>query len=215
MDQIAEIEEYFEKIRSGQYSGRYQNEVHLLGRTEALDYSGELGWHPTIALLGGIVLDNPDTSNHHVYAKTSPLAGQIFYFDHDGDSRIVFDSLMKFVDAAEQAMSDGVFLCELHPDVSPICNDQRGLANLIQALCNDAESEDIAVQLIPSLDLLDTELLTRLAAAKNFFLAEAVAIEIRKRPRPDLLHLAEQCRAHPHPQVAEAGIAAIRAIRAG
>lgn len=87
------------------------------------------------------------------------------------------------------------------------------MVNFIETLCKDDEGEDVAVQLIPSLNLYDYTLLNRMAVADNFFLAEAIAIEIRKRPRPDLLRIAEQCRAHPHAQVAKAGAAAVAAIR--
>lgn len=213
MDRTAELDAYFERVGGGQYSGRYLNEVNLLTRSEAQKITDQLNGHPTMEALGGFVLDDPETSDYHVFATKSPIAGQVLYLSHDGDTRIVFESLVGFVDAVERALREGSFLSDLHPVLSPWCEDQPGLINFIETLCEDDEGEDVAVQLIPSLDLYDTELLERLAVAENFFLAEAVAIEIKKRPRPDLLHIAEQCSAHPHPQVAKAGAAAVVAIR--
>jgi hypothetical protein len=213
MDRTAELDAYFERVGSGQYSGRYPNEVHLLTRGEAQKATALFSGHPTIEAFGGIVLDDPETSDHHVFATKSPIAGQVLYLSHDSDTRIVFESLAGFADAAERALEEGCFLSDLHPDLSPLCQDQPELVNLIETLCKNDRGEDVAVQLVPSLDLYNSELLERLAVGDNFFLAEAVAIEIRKRPRPDLLHIAKQCCGHPHPQVAKAGAAAVRAIR--
>lgn len=213
MDWTAELDMYFERIGTGQYSGRDQNEVNLFTRSKAQKTTDLFSGHPTIEALGGFVLDDPDTSDHHVFATKSPIAGQVLYLSHDGDTRIVFESLVGFVDAVDRALKEGCLLSDLHPVVSPGCRDQPGLVSFIETLCKDDEGEDVAVQLIPSLDLYDFDLLERLAGGDNFFLAEAIAIEIRKRPRPDLMHIAEQCCAHPHPQVAKAGAAAVVAIR--
>jgi hypothetical protein len=213
MDRIAELDVYFERVGSGQYSGRYRNEVNLLTRDEAQKTTDLFSGHPTIEALGGIVLDDPKTSDHHVFATKSPIAGQVLYLSHDSDTRIVFESLARFADAAERALEEECFLSDLHPVLSPLCQDQPELANFIETLCKNNRGEDVAIQLIPGLDLYNFELLERLAVGGNFFVAEAIAIEIRKRPRPDLLHIARQCCGHPHPQVAEAGAAAVRAIR--
>lgn len=213
MDLTAEQDGYFERIRSGQYSGRYRNEMNLLSRGEAQKATELFSGHQTIEALGGFVLDDSETSDHHVFAMKSPVAGQVLYLSHDGDTRIVFDSLSRFVDAVERALAQGCPLNSMHPSLSPLCQDQPKLVNFINTLRDDDEGEDVAVQLIPSLDLYDSELLERLAAEDNFFLAEAIAIEIGKRPRPDLLRIAELCSAHPHPQVANAGAAAVGAIQ--
>ncbi|MGJ7542294.1 hypothetical protein [Variovorax sp. LT1R16] len=214
MDRAAELDLYFERVGSGRYSGQFSNEVNLLEQVQAQKTTDQMSGHPTIEALGGFILDDSETSNFHVFASRSPIAGQVLYLTHDGDTRVVFGSLLEFVDAAEQAVAQECFLSELHPVLSPLCEDQRGLVNLIERLCEDDGGEDIAVQLIPSLDLHDTEFLGRLVVSDNFFLAEAIAIEIKKRPRLDLLRIAEQCSAHLHPQAARAGAAAVSAIRA-
>jgi hypothetical protein len=213
MDRTAELDLYFERVGSGKYSGHYHNEVNLLTRGQAQKVTDLFSGHPTIEAFGGFVLDDPETSDHHVCATKSPIAGQVLFLSHDGDTRIVFESLAGFADAVKRALEEGCFLSDLHPDLSPLCQDQLGLVSFIETLCKDDGGGDVAVQLIPSLDLYNSELLERLAVGDNFFLAEAIAIEIRKRPRPDLLHIAKQCCGHPHPQVAKAGAAAVRAIR--
>ncbi len=215
MNRAAELDAYFERVGNARYAGHLRNEVNLLDRTNAKKMSDLLSEHPTIQLLGGVVLDDPDTSNHHIFATRSPVAGQVLFLSHDGDTRIVFASLDEFVDAAERAVNEGRWLTDLHPLCSPLTPDQKGLAELIRHLCLGNGDEDTALELIPSLDLSDVDLLEYLAAAPNFFLAEAVAVEIAKRPRKDLLSVAELCSAHPHPQAASAGNEAVRAIRKG
>lgn len=214
MDLASELDGYFQRVGSGQYAGHFKNQVNLLSRVKAETTTKQFSAHPTRVALGGYVLDDLETSDCHVLLTKSPVAGQVLYLCHDGDTRIVFASLGEFVDAADRALAEGCWLTELHPVCSPLSKDQPGLVALIRTLCEDAEGEDIAVQLIPSLDLCDFKLLERLALAANFFLAEAVAVEIEKRPRPDLMPVAELCVTHSHCQAANAGIAAVSAIRA-
>lgn len=215
MNRAAELDAYFDRVGNAQYAGHLRSEVNLLDRTSAKKMSDLFGQHPTIQLVGGVVLDDPETSNHHIFATKSPVAGQVLFLSHDGDTRIVFASLDEFVDAAERAVNEGRWLSDLHPLCSPLTQDQKGLSELIRHLCSGNRDEDTALELIPSLDLSDVDLLEYLAAAQNFFLAEAVAVEIAKRPRKDLLSVAELCSAHPHPQAGRAGSEAVRAIHKG
>lgn len=215
MNWAAKLDAYFEEVSNARYADHLRSEVNLLDRTNAKKLSDLLSEHPTIQLLGGVVLDDPKTSNHHIFATRSPVAGQVLFLSHDGDTRVVFASLDEFVGAAERAVNEGRWLTELHPLCSPVSPDQKGLADLIRHLCSGNRDEDTALELIPSLDLSNVDLLEYLSAAPNFFLAEAVAVEIAKRPRTDLLNVAELCGAHPHPQAARAGNEAVRAIRRG
>lgn len=214
MNLIKERDKYFKQVEQGQYAQHYDQEVNLLCFDQAQTLSEQFSGHPTLDALGGLILDDPDTSNHHVWLSKSPLAGQVFYLSHDDDSRIVFPSLPAFLAAAQQALKQSCCLSELHPLHTPLCIDQTGLSTFITRLCENDEDEEIAIPLLPSLDLQDFPLLTRLASADNFFLSEALAQEIKKRPRADLLTIAELCGAHPHPQAAKAGTAALRAVKA-
>lgn len=213
MDLNAQQDAYFTQIEHGQYSEQFEHEVNLLSRVQAEELSEQFHGHPTLDALGGLILDDPDTSNHHVLLTLPPLAGQVFYLSHDDDSRVVFSSLPDFVQVAAQALEQSCCLSDLHPPHSPLCPDQSGLSQLIIRLCDVEDDEDIAIALIPSLDLLDMSLLEQLARSDNFFLAEALAREIKQRPRADLLDITQLCSAHPHPQAAQAGAAAWRAIR--
>jgi hypothetical protein len=96
--------------------------------------------------------------------------------------------------------------------LSPVAKDQKALANFIHALLRQA-SNDLVVSLVPSLDLKDLSLLQLLASDADFFLAEAIAMEIEKRPSKALLQIAVRCADHVHPQVSVAGARAVRCIQ--
>jgi hypothetical protein len=64
---------------------------------------------------------------------------------------------------------------------------------------------DVAITLVPSMDLSDKTLLAQLIMHDDFFLGEAVAGAIQVRPETSLTSLAKMCAEHQHPQVAEAG----------
>lgn len=213
MSLTTERDDYFKHVDQGHYSDCFDREVNLLPLAQAEEFSEQFSGHPTLDTLGGLILDNPDTSNHHVLVTRSPLAGQVFYLSHDDDSRIVFPSLQTFLQTAQQALEQSCCLSELHPPQSPLCADQAGLSQFILQLCASDDEEDMAVALISSLDLNDLALLEQLAQSDNFFLAEALGQEIKKRPRAELRAIAELCSAHSHPQAAKAGAAALRAVR--
>ncbi|PWB21190.1 hypothetical protein DCO45_01970 [Comamonas sp. JNW] len=82
----------------------------------------------------------------------------------------------------------------------------------IHRLLDDQEWNDVVVALIPSLSLEDKDLLHRLVADDDFFLGEAVAMAIQKRPDQALLTMAQLAAAHAHPQVARAGKLAVKRI---
>jgi len=211
----AELDPWFARIAVGDYAGRLDVELNLLDRAQATEWTGLLTYHPIVAALGGIVLDDPETSNHHVYASRSPLQGSVFYLAHDDDSRIVYASLTDFLAAADQAKRQQTWLSELHPVCSPVAADQAGLARWIGELIADHAGHaghEVAMALVPSLDLTDMALLRRLVTDPDFFLGEAVAVEIEKRPSRALGVIAELCTLHPHPQVVSAGRLAARAI---
>jgi hypothetical protein len=184
----------------------------LLSGAEIVRWSLDLRSHPMLRHLGGLVLDDPQTSNHHVLSTAPPLAGAIFYLSHDGDSRVVFADAGGFLDAARRAAVEDRDLEDFHPAVSPPADDQAGVGALIRALLASPDDEDAAVAFIPSLDLRDPDLLRELASHENFFVAEALAVEIAKRPAAALREIASMCAAHAHPQAANAGKRAVAAV---
>jgi hypothetical protein len=213
MNSASDIEVYFAKVATDAYSDLFQLELNFLKRTAAESRTEDLSLHPLVRYLDGLILDDPDTSNHHVLVRRYPLEGHVLYLAHDDDSRIVFPSLARLIEAAEKAKVAGLSLRELHPIVSPSAIDQAAISHLIRNLVEGTEEEIYtALTLIPSMDLSDTDLLAKLAAHKNFFICEAVGEEIAKRPSSTLRSIAILCSKHPHPQAARAGAKALRAI---
>lgn len=90
----------------------------------------------------------------------------------------------------QQAGSDGHLL------LSPVSQDQPSLSALIAGLIGTDTGEDLIPTLIPAMDLTDPALPYRLAGDFNFLPPEAVAAEITKRPRADLLEIAARCAGH-------------------
>jgi hypothetical protein len=168
--------------------------------------------HPTVQELHGYVLDDENTSNRHLFITVPPLAGSVFFLSHDGDSRVVFESGADFLRAAREAQSQSLSVSDCHPAMSPVAKDQAALTALIYALLRRA-CNDVIVSLIPSLDLINLSLLHALASDADFFLGEAVAMEIENRPSSALLPIAMACVGHVHPQVANAGSRALRRIQ--
>ena len=211
----SDIEAYFAKVSTGAYSGLDELELNLLERTAAQSLTEDFSFHPLVRLLDGLLLDDPDTSNHHVLLRRHPFEGHVLYLAHDGDSRIVFPSLARLLDAADEAKKEELFLPELHPEVSPHAMDQAAVSQLVRSLVEGEEEEiNAALALIPSMDLSDTDLLAMLAAHEDFYVGEAVGEAIAKRPSGALRPVALLCSKHPHPQAARAGVKALRAIGA-
>ena len=208
-----DIEAYFARVATGAYSGLLRHDLNLLDRRAADALTGKFSFHPLVRVLDGLVLDDPDTSDHHVLLRGHPFEGHVLYLAHDDASRIVFPSLERLLDAADRAKAGGLALPDLHPRVSPHAMDQGAVSDLVRRLVEGPEEEiDVALALIPSMDLSDTDLLATLAANPDFFVAEAVADEIAKRPSAALRPVALLCSQHSHPQAAEAGLRAFRAI---
>lgn len=195
----------------GHYTGHAALELNLLHNDAAIAITADFRWQPVVKLLDGLVLDDADTSNHHVLLQRAPLEGHVLFLSHDGETRVVFSSLDALMAAADAALADGIALPELHPSLAPVPADQPGLSALVQA-CVDQDEIEVALALIPSLDLADHGLLSHLAVHEDFFLAEAVAAEIAKRPDPTLATIAALCVAHAHPQARNAGHRALRAL---
>ena len=105
------LDEYFAEIDAPAFAA-----LGLLPHDQAIELTEAMRGHPVVDLLQGQVLDDPETSNHHLLLARAPLTGHVLYLTHDGDSRVVFDSLADFVAAARQAGEQGLDMEELHPD---------------------------------------------------------------------------------------------------
>lgn len=201
------LQEYFDQLKGTDWTSS-----SLFDAKTVVEQSKLFAFHPTVQELHGYVLDDENTSNHHLLITAPPLAGSVFFLSHDGDSRVVFENATDFLDAVREAQAEGLSVVDLHARLSPVAKNQTALANFIHALLQ-RECNDLVVSLVPSLDLEDLSLLQLLASETDFFLGEAIAIEIEKRPLKALLPIAVICAEHAHPQVSVAGSRAVRRIR--
>lgn len=201
------LQKYFDELKRADWTSS-----SLFDAETVVEQSKLFAFHPTVRELHGYILDDENTSNHHFLITVEPLAGSVFFLSHDGDSRMVFESVTDFLDSVRKAQAEGLSVSDLHPRLSPVASDQAALANFIHAL-HCQECNDLIVSLLPSLDLEDLPLLQLLANDADFFLGEAVAMEIEKRPSKTLLPIAITCADHVHPQVSVAESRALRRIK--
>lgn len=207
-------DDYFRQLAQRTRARDLTLELNLLDRAGADDWTARLRGHPIVDRLDGLVLDDPETSDHHVLLRRAPFNGCVLHLAHDDDSRVVFASLADWWRAVHEAGRQQVPLPELHPRLSPLPTDQAALSRLIAGLV-EADEIDVALALIPSMDLGDTALLEALAVHEDFFLGETVAEEIAKRPSAALRDIARLCSQHPHVQARKAGARALHAIDPG
>jgi hypothetical protein len=201
------LQDYFKQL-----SGANRAFGSLLMPEVVLERSKLFAYHPIISTLGAYILDDENTSNHHCLVTKEPLAGTVFFLSHDGDSRVVFADTMSFMQAVSDAAIQGVSVSDLHPALSPIAANQTSLSQFLRSVFERGDCNELVVSLIPSLDLKDIALLQEFANDSDFYLGEAVAMEIEKRPAPFLLAVAASCAENCHPQVASAGARAVRRV---
>lgn len=210
-----ELARHFSVVENGGYSELWNVEVNLLNKFQAQESTFDLAPHPILQAFDGVVLDDPNTSNYHIYLNHAVLKGSVLFLSHDGDTRLVYSSIAEFMSAVDKAKLEETWLADLHPTSSPITPNQGALSQLISACLDQGndEGEAAVLALIPSMDLKDEPLLMRLASARNFFFGEAVANAIVKRPSADLLSVAECCTRHGHIQVRNAGRRALEVVK--
>jgi hypothetical protein len=197
--------EYFDRIADGSFASRFEIALNLLPAPRAVDLMSVFREIPIIQALDGFVLDDGNTSDHHFYLAGSALQGMVLFLAHDDDTRIVYPSLKEFVGAAQAAKEQDQWFPDIHPAHSPMAPDQTALSQFIREHLGGENATEIVTAVIPSMDLRDFTLLRRLAEDDDFFLGEAVAREIAKRPSSKLREIVELCLAHHHPQVVNAG----------
>ena len=209
-----ELVRFFEQAAEAGMHTPSLHSQHLLTPEQSAQWTRSVRGHPIVDALDGVVLDDVETSNHHVYVNAGPLKGAVFFLCHDGNSRIVYGSLVEFLSAAIRARSEGQWLEDQHPLRSPIAVDQAGLSTWIRQLLALDNWDELVPPFVPSLDLSDSLLLRELASDEDFFVAESVALEISARPTLQLTQIAELCAQHRHPQASRAGKMGLAAIQA-
>lgn len=213
-----DLSAYFTRIADGSFSDHDDVEVNLLPIAEAVKWTIDfLDFHPLVQTLGGVILDDPNTSNHHIYLSQPVFGRAVLFLNHDGDSRIVFRNLSEYLDAARHSIDNNVDLRTYHPKGGVLIDDQTGLNGLISELYDenkDGNGTDVVLSLIPSSNLIGDGLFERMAKDDDFYLGEVIGDTISLRPRPTLKSLAMICRNHKHPQASRAGERALAAIKA-
>lgn len=213
----SDLAAYFDQVSDGSFRDHDEFEVNLLPIADAVRWTNDFrSFHPLVQVLGGVILDDPNTSNHHVYLSAPPCEGTVLVLNHDGDSRIVFPTLASYVDAARRSTSDCCDLSSFHPDGGILIVNQDRLHRFIADLHDGAEGDDadVILALIPSSNLCDIALLQRMVNDNDFYVAEVIGDAIARRPRPELQSVALMCRDHSHPQASRAGERAMAAIAA-
>lgn len=203
----AEMALHFTEVENGSYSELWHVDVNLLTKVESEKLTEDLALQPILQAFGGVVLDDLNTSNCHIYLNHEVLKGHVLFLSHDGDTRIVYSSLAEFMMAVDKAKHEKISLTDLHPPNSPTVPDQGALSQMINVFLDQGneDAEAAILALVPSMDLQDEQLLMRLVTDSNFFFGEAVALELEKRPAANLLNVAELCTRHEHFQASNAG----------
>lgn len=169
-------------------------------------------FHPLATALELVFLDDENTSNYHAYITRGPLAGSILHLSHDGTTRVVFASLADYRSAVLAANQHDGHLRELHPQEFVKVGDQKAVAERIETLDAEGEEDELLV-LIASWNLKPRPLLERLVKHTNFYVAEAAGDAIANSGDAKLLPAAETLSKHEHPQAANAGKRAIKALQ--
>ncbi len=191
-----------------------RNDINLLDVDDVIDKSIAFNFHPVIRALGGICLDDSDTSNHHFYLTAPAVRGSILYLCHDDDTRIVYTSMHEFLSAVQASVDDDYFEWDdVHPPASPMLAGQKVLCELAKSAYREGQIETL-LAIIPSMDMIENDqvMLRRFATDSDFFITEAIANAIYMRPSPALQILATLCASHKHQQAATAGHNALLAI---
>ncbi|MFB9242830.1 hypothetical protein IV454_20865 [Massilia antarctica] len=210
----AELAAYFARITQRRLFHADALEQTLLDAHQSAAETKLMRLHPIIRQLGGVVLDQSESSNYYLYLKQAPFRGNIFYLSHDGDSCLAFASLDAFLAAVDSAKPAGGTIEDFYPPCAPLCQDQALLSRMIGHLLDHDNDDDatVVVCIIPAMDLLDDALLERMAIHMDMFISQQVALEIEKRPTAALHRIAALCSWHVHPQAARAGERALAAV---
>ena len=144
-----ELVQFFEQaVEAGMHTPSLRSQ-HLLSAEAAAQWTQSLRGHPIVDAPDGVVLDDVETSNHHVYVGAGPLAGAVFFLCHDGDSRVVYASLPGFLSTAIRARDDNQLVEEQRPARSPVADDQAGLGAWMGQLLTLEDRDVLVLPLVP------------------------------------------------------------------
>lgn len=190
------------------------HDLGLLNEAAAIALTRQFrSFHPVVQGLHGILLDDPDTSDHHVLLGHEAVSGAILYLAHDGDSRIVSPASTPSSPPPARRPHSAT-RSKIFTPIAPVLPDQPALRSLIASLRPTPYYEDTAPLLIASLDLTDVDFLAALVRDPHVYVAEAVLRAIAARPSATLLPIVDAGASHGHVMVRNAADAARRRIAA-
>ncbi len=209
-----ELEAYFAQPVDPANTEREDIDLNLLERAASAALTEELSECPAIWFLGGIVLDDANLSNYHVYLTRAPFEGAILFWQHDDQHYVAFKSLAEFLAAVDTAKAEDESLHSLHVYGAKL-PDQAGLVDFIHAMLDGGTEEhfQLAHMAMACLEKMDVALMTLLLGHPYFFFAESIGSYIAEHPDPALRPLALRCAEHAHHQVKWAGDRALEAIK--
>ncbi|MCC9607416.1 hypothetical protein LOC68_12880 [Blastopirellula sp. JC732] len=206
---------YFQHVEAGDFSDHFECQVNLFPVETAVRVTQEFrDFEPRVGNLQGIVLDDANLSDCHVYLTHPACCGMVMFLRHDGDSHMIFASVDEFLAAANHAIAAAQPLRSYERSPILLPDDEAANQRIREMLAGETEYdiEGAIDTLLASMNLTDLELLSSLASNEDFFIAESVGVAIARRPRAELLPIAKLVSGHPDSQAANAGAIAIRAI---
>ncbi|HEX5219964.1 MAG TPA: hypothetical protein VFZ59_10395 [Verrucomicrobiae bacterium] len=184
--------------------------INCLPFEKAKEYSQKMKGISVVDRLGLWVLDDANDSNPFAYISKGPCTGMIIHFSHDPEPQMEFSSLSLFVTAMHNAGVRGLDIDEIEKASISVPLDQA-----IRELTKEG-TDDATFLLRTYLSITSTlqkETKDALVAYDDFFVREAFSAFLAKTPSAEDVPFAEQLANDKHPQVAQAGKAAVSATK--
>lgn len=184
--------------------------IDCLAFDKAEHYSKCLAEYVLYSALGVWVLNDANDSNPYCLATAGPLKGMIIHVFHDDDPKITFASLEEFLAALQALPATGIHIDKIREQ-----SVRHPLNPAIEALLDaDTDESDELIRLYLSVaNDLTAETKRRLTERQDFFVREALAMQLKQQGTVDDLPIANILARDSHPQVAETGNAAVIAIQ--
>jgi len=184
--------------------------INCLPFDKAKDYSQEMRGVSVVDRLGLWMLDDANDSNPFAYISKGPCSGMVIHFSHDPEPEIAFSSLTTFLAAMNDAGARGVDIDDVKKE-----NFSFPLDQVINQLATEGTDEAtfLLTTYLPVAAALQKETKERLVSHEDFFVREALAFFLARIPSAEDVTTAALLATDKHPQVANAGNAAVAAIK--
>ncbi len=209
--------EYFQQLDTTDLRNKEEVQVNLLPFDKCVNLTEDYAFIDPLfqvpELVQFLILDEPNTSDHHCFTFGLPYPGSVHFVPHDDVSRIAFRSLNDFLAAVQSAISTRRRLTDFHMKEVLLCPDQVSLNAAIQKGLQTDDSIVVSL-LIHSSDLRAHAFFNEIIGNVNWTYAEEIANRIVAKPEPHMRQLAAQIAQHDLARVAERGRLALKLIDA-